>query len=654
MTRAHAGLAASAHPSATSGTATGSGTGSGTAGDPERPRLSRSAGETLGAMLPYLWPKGRRDLRVRVVVSLFCLVLAKVGAVYIPYTLKLAVDHLGGEGEAAASMVDTPMLTVPLGLILAYGVVRLVGLGFGQVRDAVFARVSGDAIRAVSREVFSHLHALSLRFHLSRQTGGLTRVIYRGTNSIQTLLRVLLFNGLPTVLELVLVTLVLWSFFDWRFAAITLGMVGLYLWWTIWLSNKRIRIRRALNDSDNDATTKAVDSLLNFETVKYFTNESFETQRYDRSMERYANATVRVQTSLSLLNFGQIAIISAGLIATMLLAAQGVVNGAMTVGDFVLVNAYLIQLAQPLGFFGFMYREIIQCLVDMEQMFALKRETAEVGDRPGAPPLLVERAAVRFTEVSFHYDPKRAILHDISFEIPAGRTVAVVGPSGAGKSTLTRLLFRFYDPVRGRVEIDGQDVSAVQQISLRRQIGIVPQDTVLFNDTIGANILYGRPDAPRAEMEEAARLAHIDGFIASLPDGYDTLVGERGLKLSGGEKQRVAIARTILKNPPILILDEATSALDTATEQAIQANLAELSANRTTLVIAHRLSTVVDADEILVMEAGRIVERGSHGDLLAAEGLFAQMWARQARDGDDSTVNNGATDDSVSPTLTKA
>ncbi len=586
------------------------------AGDGWRQQLS-----ALRGLAPYLWPRGRADLRARVVLALVFLAAAKVATVFVPVFMKQAVDAL--------SVGDKALIALPLAAILAYGLARILTLAFGELRDAVFAKVAQRAIRAVALATFRHLHALSLRFHLDRQTGGLSRAIERGTKGIDFLLSYVLFSVLPTLLEIALVAGILWWMFDWRFSAVTLVTILGYVWFTFWVTEWRIKLRRAMNESDSEASTKAIDSLLNFETVKYFGNEEHEARRFDGALRTYENAAVKSETSLAVLNVGQTAIISVGVSVMMSMAAVEVRAGAMTVGDFVLVNAYLIQLYMPLNWLGTVYREIKQSLIDMEQMFRLLAVPQEVADRPGASPLRLDAGEVRFEAVGFAYDPRRTILKEVSFSVPVGRTLAIVGPSGSGKSTISRLLFRFYDATEGRVQVDGQDIRDVTQASLRAAIGIVPQDTVLFNDTIYYNIAYGNPKASRAEVEEAARLARIDQFIRSLPDGYDTRVGERGLKLSGGEKQRVAIARTILKRPAILIFDEATSALDTHTEKAIQASLAEVSADRTTLVIAHRLSTVVDADEILVLDQGRVVERGRHVSLLAQNGRYAAMWRRQ-------------------------
>ncbi|MDH3476165.1 MAG: ABC transporter ATP-binding protein/permease [Rhodospirillales bacterium] len=592
--------------------------------DPAQFRLGNQA-RTLRRLVPYLWPAARLDLRLRVAAALVFLVLAKVANVYVPLILRGAVDALSPQAPAEAEL----LVVLPLALILAYGAARIMAIGFGELRDAVFARVAQHAIRQVALRTFRHLHRLSLRFHLERQTGGLSRAIERGTKGIEFLLSFVAFNILPTILEIAMVCGILWWIFDWRFAAITVAAIGAYVAFTFKITELRIVYRRRMNEADSEANTKAIDSLLNFETVKYFGNEDHEAARYDVGLKAYEHAAVRSRVSLSALNLGQAVIISGGMVAIMVLAGLGVVRGVMTVGDFVMVNAYMMQVAMPLNMLGTVYREIKQSLVDMEIMFDLLEVPSEVTDRPGAPPLRVEGGSVSFEGVDFGYDPRRPILHDVSFAVPAGRTVAIVGPSGAGKSTISRILFRFYDVAAGRVLIDGQDIRGVTQESLRAAIGIVPQDTVLFNDTVYYNIAYGRPGAGREEVFEAARLARIHDFVEGLPDGYETAVGERGLKLSGGEKQRVAIARTLLKRPAIFLFDEATSSLDSKTERQIQQSLREVSRNRTTLVIAHRLSTVVEADEILVLEAGRIVERGRHAELLLHDGRYAEMWRRQ-------------------------
>jgi ATP-binding cassette subfamily B protein len=588
------------------------------------PDATRRSGDiaTIRALLPYLWPKGEPGLRARVVLSLLCLLIAKLATVYVPILYKRAVDALTPDPAGAA-------LVVPLALIVAYGLVRVASAAFSELRDALFEKVSQRAIRRVALETFGHLHRLSLRFHLDRRTGGVTRAIERGTSGIGFLLSFMLFNILPTLLEIGLVCAVLWGLYAPSFALVTLVTLVAYVAFTIGVTEWRTRFVRELNDIDTETSVRSVDALLNYETVKYFGNEAYEAGRYDESLQRYERAAVRTRSTLSLLNMGQGLIIAIGVTILMVMAARGVVGGALTIGDFVLVNTYLIQLYQPLNFLGFVYRQIKQSLVDMESMFALLSEDVEVEDAPDAHPLRVDRGEVSFRDVVFGYGPDRTILDRVSFDVPAGKRVAIVGPSGAGKSTISRLLFRYYDVFGGSVEIDGQDVRAVTQASLRAAIGIVPQDTVLFNDTIYHNIAYGRPSASREEVERAARLARIHDFVASLPEGYESKVGERGLKLSGGEKQRVAIARTILKDPPILVFDEATSALDTRTEKEIQASLDEVARGRTTLVIAHRLSTVVDAEEIVVLDGGRVVERGRHAQLIDRGGVYADMWRRQ-------------------------
>ncbi len=575
----------------------------------------------LRSLTQYLWPVGQTALRTRVVLALSCLVLAKVATVITPVFYKHAVDALSGEAGAA--------LVLPLAAILGYGLARVTSLGFAELRDALFARVAQRAMRNVAVTVFRHLHGLALRFHLERQTGGLSRIIERGTSAIESLLGIMLFSVLPTLIEILLVVGILWGMLNIWFALVTLATVGGYIGYTLWVTEWRLQFRRRMNETDQDANTKAIDSLLNFETVKYFGNERHEIARYDRSLSAYEDAAVKSRTSLALLNVGQALIIAVGLTGVMYLAARGILDGELTVGDFVLVNTYLIQLYQPLNIFGFVYRQLKQSLVDIEQMFGLLGVPPEVVDRPDAESLRLNGGEVEFRRVGFAYDSRRPILHDVSFTIPPGRTLAIVGPTGSGKSTIGRLLYRFYEIDAGEILVDGQDIRAVTQDSLRAAIGVVPQDTVLFNDTIYYNIAYGRPAAGPAEVEQAARMAHIHEFIMGLPDGYQTRVGERGLKLSGGEKQRVAIARTILKNPAILLFDEATSALDTRTERAIQANLSEVSVGRTTLVIAHRLSTVVDADRIVVLDQGRVAEYGSHAELLARQGLYARLWQQQ-------------------------
>lgn len=590
------------------------------AGDSQQGR-SRIA--TLKSIVPYLWPDGRLDLKVRIVIAMVALVLAKVATLAFPLFYGAAVDALGGNGQAVQSVA------VAISFILAFGVARILMQGFAQLRDAIAAKAVYNAVRAVAGKTFRHIHALSLRFHLEKKTGGLTRVIERGTKGIDVLLFYVLFSIAPTILELLLVCGYLWWAYHWGYVAITIATVIIYGAFTIRVTAWRTDIRRRMNDSDTEANTKAVDSLLNYETVKYFNNEGHEASRYDQAMVQYAEASEKSQMSLSFLNAGQAAIITAGLVGVMSLAAYQISLGQMTIGGLVVVNGFLTQLYVPLNLLGTVYREINQALIDMEKMFDVLHVAPEVRDKPDAPELSVSGGEVRFENVVFSYDPERTILKGISFTGPAGKTVAIVGPSGAGKSTISRILYRFYEIQSGRVTIDGQDIRDVRQNSVRSVIGIVPQDTVLFNDTIRYNIKYGRITASDEEIEEAARLAQIEPFIRQLPDGFKAMVGERGLKLSGGEKQRVAIARTILKNPPILLLDEATSALDTHTEREIQSALREVSRNRTTLVIAHRLSTVIDADQILVLDKGQIVERGRHEELLALNGAYASMWNRQ-------------------------
>lgn len=574
--------------------------------------------KTLGTLLPYLL-----EFKGRVIVAMACLVIAKLANVSVPLLLKDVVDTLGPQHA---------VLTLPLGLVVAYGLARLATGVFGELRDAVFAKVTQRAIRRIALQVFAHLQRLSLRFHLERQTGGMSRDIERGTRGIGFLLNFMLFNILPTLLEIALVAFILLGRYHWSFAAVTFGTIAIYILFTLAVTEWRMVYRRSMNDLDSQANSKAIDALLNFETVKYFGNEKYEVARYDRNLASWEESAIKNQTSLNLLNAGQGAIIAIGVALLMGMAANGVVTGQMSIGDLVLVNAYLIQLYAPLNFLGFVYREIKHSLADMEKMFTLMEVGEEIADKPDAQTLSTRSAAIRFDQVDFHYDPKRQILHDVSFDIPAGHTVAVVGSSGAGKSTLSRLLFRFYDVTGGAIRINGHDIRDYTQASLRAQIGIVPQDTVLFNDTIYYNIAYGRPEASEAEVIEAARAARIHEFVSQLPDGYRTQVGERGLKLSGGEKQRVAIARTLLKNPPILVFDEATSALDSETEKAIQAELAAIAANRTTLIIAHRLSTIIDADQIVVMEQGRIVERGAFRELVERDGRFAEMWRLQLQE----------------------
>jgi len=579
---------------------------------------TRTDWHVIRSLMPYLL-----EFKGRVVAVILLLVLAKLANVVVPLALKEIVDAMGK---------PQAMLAIPVLLIVGYGLLRLFSTLFGELRDALFAKVTQRAIRRVALQVFEHLHSLSLRFHLERQTGGVSRDIERGTRGISFLLTFLLFNILPTLLEIGLVAAILFVKYDPWFAIITFVTLLLYIAFTLVVTEWRMVFRRTMNDMDSKANTRAIDSLINYETVKYFGNEKYEVARYDEQMQRWEVSAVRNQTSLATLNAGQSIIIAIGVTLLMLLAADGVVQGTMTIGDLVLVNVFMLQLYMPLHFLGFVYREIKNALADMEKMFRLLDEHREIADAPNAPPLKADGAAVRFEHVGFHYDPAREILHDVSFDIPAGHTVAVVGASGAGKSTLSRLLFRFYDVNEGAILIDGQNIRSVTQASLRVAIGIVPQDTVLFNDTIYYNIAYGRPAATREEVIAAAQSAHIHHFIESLPQGYDSMVGERGLKLSGGEKQRVAIARAILKNPAILIFDEATSALDSKSEKAIQDELRNIAQNRTTLVIAHRLSTIVDAQQILVMDKGRIIERGTHRELLEKQGAYAQMWALQQQE----------------------
>jgi ATP-binding cassette, subfamily B, heavy metal transporter len=607
---------------------------------------------TIVHLWPYIWPSDRRGLKLRVIGALFLLLAAKLATVAVPFTFKWATDALAGQGTApfAASDWLAWAVAVPIAMTIAYGGMRILMAVLTQLRDGLFAKVAMHAVRRLAYRTFVHMHELSLRFHLERKTGGLTRVLERGRNGIETIVRMVVLQLSPTIIELALIVAVLMWQFDWRYVAVVLVTVAAYMLYTYHATEWRIGIRRRMNESDTDANVKAIDSLLNYETVKYFSAEQREAERYDKSMARYEDASVSAYTSLAVLNAGQAVIFTLGLAAAMVICAIEIKAGTKTVGDFVLINSMMIQLYQPLNFMGMVYREIKQAVIDIETMFSILSREPEIKDTPGAMPLKVAQGAVRFENVHFAYDPDRRILKGISFDVPAGKTVAVVGPSGAGKSTISRLLFRFYDLSGGRILIDGQDVTKVTQMSLRQAIGMVPQDTVLFNDTIRYNIRYGRWEANDAEVEEAARLAQIDGFIRMSPKGYETEVGERGLKLSGGEKQRVAIARTILKGPPILVLDEATSALDSHTEKEIQDALERVARNRTTLVIAHRLSTIVGADEIIVLDQGEIVERGTHIALLNANGLYASMWNRQreaeeareklARVGEDGAAPN--------------
>ena len=597
------------------------------------PRVSAPSGALFPTLLhlwPYIWPSDRPDLKLRVVWAMGLLLLAKIATIAVPFTFKWATDALAGQptGPIPASWLGYT-LAIPIAMTIAYGGTRILMALLTQMRDGVFAKVAMHAVRRLAIMTFRHMHDLSLRYHLERKTGGLTRVLERGRLGIEVIVRMVVLQLAPTIIELALIVGVLLYMFDWRYVVVILITVALYMWFTYSATEWRIGIRRTMNDSDTDANTKAVDSLLNYETVKYFVAEEREAQRYDRSMERYETASVKAYTSLAVLNSGQAVIFTIGLSLTMMMCAYGITQGTNTVGDFVMINAMMIQLYQPLNFMGMVYREIKQAVIDIESMFGILARDPEIKDKPTAKPLDARQGSIRFEDVKFAYDPDRPILRGISFEVPAGKTIAIVGPSGAGKSTISRLLFRFYEVTGGRILIDGQDIRDVTQTSLRAAIGMVPQDTVLFNDTVRYNIRYGRWEADNEATEGAAQMAQIDEFIRSSPKGYETEVGERGLKLSGGEKQRVAIARTILKGPPILLLDEATSALDSNTEKEIQDALDRVSKNRTTLVIAHRLSTVVNADEIIVLDNGEIVERGAHQDLLQMGGLYAGMWNRQ-------------------------
>lgn len=581
-------------------------------------------------MSPYLWPDGETGTKVRVVLALSFLTIGILCSLVPPYIFKTVVDALAPEqGEAQASFL---LISGAVGLVLAYGFMRLASVGFNQLRDAVFANVTQDALRKLARETFTHIHALSMRYHITRKTGGLSRIIERGVKGVEFLLRFLLLSIGPLTLQLVLTAAILFFVFDVWYLVVVVVTIGFYTWFTFSVTEWRVKIRRQMNKEDTDANQKAVDSLLNFETVKYFTAEEHEADRYDVSMRGYQVAAIKTSQSLAMLNFGQSLIITTGLVWVMIMAALGVQNGSLTVGDFVMVNAYMIQITMPLNFLGTVYREIRQSLVDMREMFDLLDHNAEVEDKPDAKPLQIAGGRIEFKDVDFAYEGERPILRDLNLVVGAGQTVAVVGPSGSGKSTIGRLLFRFYDVGVGSLSIDGQDVRDVTQTSLRSKIGVVPQDTVLFNDTIGYNIGYGQQGASQEEIESSARAASIHDFVKSLPEGYETVVGERGLKLSGGEKQRVGIARTLLKNPPVLLLDEATSALDTGTEQEILESLKTMGKGRTVITIAHRLSTVVDADKIVVLVNGVVVEQGTHDQLIGRNGEYSKMWRRQASD----------------------
>ena len=610
-------------------------------------KAETSLARTVVNLWPYVWPKDRPDLHLRAGGALALLFVAKFVTIAVPFSFKWATDALTEKGLDQPELAT--ILAGPIALTILYGVLRAFMQLFTQGRDALFAAVSMNAVRRLADEVFIHLHRLSLRFHLERKTGGLTRVLERGRTAIEQIVRLSMLTGIPTIVEFVLILGVMFYQFDWRYSAVTTVMIICYLWFTTAATNWRMAIRRSMNESDTDANTKAIDSLLNYETVKYFGAEDREAERYDKAMARYEKLSVNSYVSLAVLNSGQGVIFTIGLTLVMVMCISGIRDGSNTIGDFVLINAMMIQLYQPLNFMGMLYREVKQAVIDIETMFQLLNEHPEIKDKPGSQPLVVSAGVVRFEDVHFSYDPARQILKGVSFEVPAGQTIAIVGPSGAGKSTISRLLFRFYEPQKGRITIDGQDISNIQQRSLRDVIGMVPQDTVLFNDTIAYNIRYGRWEATEAEVEEAAALAQIDNFIRTVPGGYGAQVGERGLKLSGGEKQRVAIARTILKGPPILVLDEATSALDSFTEREIQIALDGVSRGRTTLVIAHRLSTVVNADEIIVLDQGVIVERGRHEELLAKSGVYAAMWNRQREvDAAQEAIRRAAEEEPVS------
>ncbi|MEE9454973.1 MAG: ABC transporter ATP-binding protein/permease [Paracoccaceae bacterium] len=587
---------------------------------------------TIQRVIPYLWPKDRPGIKLRVVLAMIALVLARVTSVFTPFFFKGAIDSMSPE-----ILQDPKIMFISgtIALVVAYGAIRLLSVGFNQLRDAFFARVGQRALRSLALETFRHIHALSLRYHITRKTGGLSRIIERGVKGVEFLLRFMLFSIVPLILELLMVGVIFFILFDARYLAIIVVTITLYVWFTFKVTEWRVKIRREMNQQDTDANQKAIDSLLNYETVKYFSAENREAMRYDVSMKSYEKLAIQTNYTLGFLNFGQSVLITGGLVAVMVLAALGVLDGSLTIGDFVMVNAYMIQITMPLNFLGTVYREIRQALVDMGEMFDLLGQPAEITDKPQAPDLECTGGEIIFKDVDFSYESERSILHNLNLSIGAGQTVAVVGPSGSGKSTIGRLLFRFYDVADGSLKIDGQDVRDITQSSLRDKIGVIPQDTVLFNDTIGYNIAYGRPEASKAEVIEAAKAAQIHDFILSLPDGYDAIVGERGLKLSGGEKQRVGIARTLLKNPPILLLDEATSALDSETEQDILESLKAMGKGRSVITIAHRLSTVVHADRIIVLEKGHVTEQGTHDALLALNGRYASMWARQAADNEE-------------------